>query len=533
MKRAGVSSHFIAIIYALLFSFNASAFDDTHKNFLQCLYNNNSTSLSKLVYTKTNSSYSSILQFSLQNLRFSYNSTPKPLVIVTPLQPSHVQATVICSQLHGLQIRIRSGGHDYEGLSYVSQIPFVIIDFVNYRKIQVDVENRAAWVQVGATVGELYYSIGTKTKTLAVTAGACTTVGVGGQFSGGGYGSLIRKYGLSADNIIDAHIIDVKGRFLDREGMGEDLFWAIRGGGGASFGVILAWKIKLVPVPSTVTLLRAPRTLEQNATKLVHKWQSVASRLDNNIVLGLLLQTVNSSINKGELTVQALFNGLFLGGVDKLLPLVQESFPELGLAKEDCTEMSWIESTLYSSGSGGQQPLEVLLNRSQVNTDSFKAKSDIITDPIPESGLEGLWRLMFEDEAKDLVLVIFPFGGRMSEIPESEIPFPHRAGVLYQIQYSLHWQEKGEEVAQRRINWMRKLYSYMEPFVSKSPRKAYINYRDLDIGVNNIHGNTSYEQASIWGHKYFNNNFKRLAYVKTKVDPLNFFRFEQSIPTLI
>ncbi|KAL4331417.1 hypothetical protein AHAS_Ahas13G0498000 [Arachis hypogaea] len=478
MKRAGVSSHFIAIIYALLFSFNASAFDDTHKSFLQCLYNNNSTSLSKLVYTKTNSSYSSILQFSLQNLRFSYNNTPKPLVIVTPLQPSHVQATVICSQLHGLQIRIRSGGHDYEGLSYVSQVPFVIIDFINYRKIQVDVENREAWVQVGATVGELYYSIGTKTKTLAVTAGACTTVGVGGQFSG-------------------------------------------------------AWKIKLVPVPSTVTLLRAPRTLEQNATKLVHKWQSVASRLDNNLVLGLLLQTVNSSINKGELTVQALFNGLFLGGVDKLLPLVQESFPELGLAKEDCTEMSWIESTLYSSGSGGQQPLEVLLNRSQVNTDSFKAKSDIITDPIPESGLEGLWRLMFEDEAKDLVLVIFPFGGRMSEIPESEIPFPHRAGVLYQIQYSLHWQEKGEEVAQRRINWMRKLYSYMEPFVSKSPRKAYINYRDLDIGVNNIHGNTSYEQASIWGHKYFNNNFKRLAYVKTKVDPLNFFRFEQSIPTLI
>ncbi|RYR64292.1 hypothetical protein Ahy_A03g010426 [Arachis hypogaea] len=421
MKRAGVSSHLIAIIYALLFSFNASAFDDTHKNFLQCLYHNNSTSLSKLVYTKTNSSYSSILQFSLQNLRFSYNNTPKPLVIVTPLQPSQVQATVICSQLHGLQIRIRSGGHDYEGLSYVSQLPFVIIDFINYRKIQVDVENRAAWVQVGAT----------------------------------------------------------------------------------------------------------------NATKLVHKWQSVASKLDNNLVLGLLLQTVNSSINKGELTVQALFNGLFLGGVDKLLPLVQESFPELGLAKEDCTEMSWIESTLYSSGSYGQQPLEVLLNRSQVNTDSFKAKSDIITDPIPESGLEGLWRLMFEDEAKDLELVIFPFGGRMSEIPESEIPFPHRAGVLYQIQYSLHWQQKGEEVAQRRINWMRKLYSYMEPFVSKSPRKAYINYRDLDIGVNNIHGNTSYEQASIWGHKYFNNNFKRLAYVKTKVDPLNFFRFEQSIPTLV
>jgi hypothetical protein len=72
----------------------------------------------------------------------------------------------------------------------------------------------------------------------------------------------------------------------------------------------------------------------------------------------------------------------------------------------------------------------------------------------------------------------------------------------------------------------------MEPFVSKSPRSAYLNYRDLDIGVNNKIGYTSYKQASIWGVKYFNNNFKRLAQVKTKVDPQNFFRNEQSIPSL-
>ncbi|XLS87977.1 hypothetical protein HN51_038143, partial [Arachis hypogaea] len=421
------------------------------------------------------------------NLRFSSNNIHKSLVIVTPLQPCHVQATVICSQRHGLQIRIRSGGHDFEGISYVSQVPFVIIDFIDYRNIQVDLQDRTAWVQVGATVGELYYSIGTKTSTLAFPAGVCPTVGVAGQFSGGGYGYLLRKYGLAADNIIDAHIIDVKGRFLDRGAMGEDLFWAIRGGGGASFGVILAWKIKLVLVPSTVTLFKAPRTLEQNATKL------------------------------------ALFQGLFLGGVDKVIPLMQESFLELGLVKEDCTEMSWIEFTLHSWGFGGQ-PLEVLLNRSQVTRDSFKAKSDYVKHPIPESGLEGLWRLFYEDGGKGVLMVIFPFGGRMGEIPESEIPFPHRAGVLYQIQYSLHWQEKGEEVAQRHIHWMRKLYSYMEPFVSKSPREAYLNYRDLDIGVNNIHGYTSYEQASIWGFKYFKNNFNRLAHVKSKVDPLNFFR---------
>ena len=58
--------------------------------------------------------------------------------------------------------------------------------------------------------------------------------------------------------------------------MGEDLFWAIRGGGGASFGVILSWKIKLVPVPKKVTVFKINKTLEQGATDVVHRWQNVA-----------------------------------------------------------------------------------------------------------------------------------------------------------------------------------------------------------------------------------------------------------------
>lgn len=70
----------------------------------------------------------------------------------------------------------------------------------------------------------------------------------------------------------------------------------------------------------------------------------------------------------------------------------------------------------------------------------------------------------------------------------------------------------------------------MTPYVSNNPREAYINYRDLDIGKNKKFGNTSYEQATIWGTKYFKNNFDRLVRVKTNCDPSNFFKNEQSIP---
>ncbi|CAJ2677984.1 unnamed protein product [Trifolium pratense] len=534
-----LSSYLTIALIAILFSFASSRIETSahEDNFLQCLYSysHNSTSFSKLVYTKTNSNYSSILQFSIHNLRFATNKASKPLVIITPKEISHIQATIICSQNHGLQIRVRSGGHDYEGLSYVSEVPFVVIDLIDFKAIEINVESRTAWVQTGASIGELYYAISRKSRNLAFTAGICPTVGVGGLFSGGGHGLMLRKYGLAADNIIDAYIIDVKGRFLDRQAMGEDLFWAIRGGGGASFGVIVSWKIKLVQVPSIVTVFTVPRTLEQNATKLIHKWQYVASKLDESITIHIIIKRVNStSSKKGESnsTVQALFQALFLGGVDKLIPLVQEKFPELGLVREDCSELSWIESVLYIFGLNGVKH-EVLLNRVIGEKDIFKAKSDYVKTPISEIGLEGIWPMFYEDGAKDSMMVLLPYGGKMDNISKSETPFPHRYGNLYIIQYEVHWYQEGDEAEKLHINWMRKLYSYMEPFVSKSPRSAYLNYRDLDIGVNNKIGYTSYKQASIWGVKYFENNFKRLTKVKTKVDPLNFFRNEQSIPSLV
>ncbi|KAH1050176.1 hypothetical protein GLYMA_08G079900v4 [Glycine max] len=528
-------SYFAAIVVALLFSFIPSS-ADTQENFVQCLYNyphdNTTTSISKVVYTQTNSSYSSILDFSIQNLRF-YNVTSKPLVIVTPLEVSHVQATIICSQRHNMQIRIRSGGHDYEGLSYVSQVPFVVLDLINLREIKVDVENRTAWVQAGATIGELYFSISQKSNTLGFPAGVCPTVGTGGNIGGGGYGFMLRKYGLAADNVIDAEIVDVNGNLLDRKAMGEDLFWAIRGGGGASFGVIVAWKVKLVPVPSTVTVFRVPRTLEQNATEIIHKWQLVANKLDDNLMIRIHLARVTSSKN-GKPTVEAQFESTYLGGVDQLIPLMQKRFPELGLVKEDCTETSWIGSVLFMGNFTISGPPEVLLNRTQlVGVLNYKAKSDYVRDPIPDVGLEVLWPLFYEDEAQAAFVQFSPYGGRMYEISESEIPFPHRSGNLFHIQYGVYWKGEGNEEAQKHINWIRRMYSYMEPYVSKSPRAAYFNYRDLDIGANNNNGYTSYDQASVWGLKYFLNNFKRLATVKTKVDPLNFFRNEQSIPSLI
>ncbi|KAK6797171.1 hypothetical protein RDI58_004873 [Solanum bulbocastanum] len=188
---------------------------------------------------------------------------------------------------------------------------------------------------------------------------------------------LSRKFGTAADNIIDAKLIDANGKILDRESMGEDHFWAIRGGGGTSFGLIISWKVKLLDIP--------------------------------------------------------------------------EKFS--------------------------------------------------------------------------------PYGGKLSEISESETPFPHRAGNIFMIEYAVYWIKM--EDSKRSIDWSQKIYRFLGKYVSKSPRAAYFNCRDLDLGMNNINGNTSYEQARVWGVKYFKNNFDRLVKIKTKIDPTNLFRNEQSIPPLL
>ncbi|KAK9137411.1 hypothetical protein Sjap_008005 [Stephania japonica] len=500
-------------------------------DFLHCL-GTNSNGLHPQAYIPKSPSYLSILQSSINNLRFASPETPKPQFIITPDHESQVQAVVVCSKKHGLNIKVRSGGHDFEGLSSTSNVPFVLVDLINLRAIDVDIKHNSAWVQAGATLGEVYYRVAEKSRVHGYPAGGCPTVGVGGHISGGGFGPMVRKYGMAADHVLDARLVNAKGEILTRETMGEDLFWAIRGGGVSSFGVLLAWKIKLVPVPPTVTVSIVTKTLEQGATELVHKWQSVASYgVPKEAFIGLHVGVVNNNATIGgvERTVQATFQVLFLGPAAKLMNVMDKSFPELGMERKDCKEMSWVESTVRFAGFPSGTPVDILLNRSSLPKTTFKAKSDFVTEPIPKGGLRGIWKRFLKEERPEMVIGVW--GGKVNEIAEDKIAFPHRAGNMYLIDYVTNWDGKeGPEASKKHIGWIRELYDYMTPYVSKSPRTAFLNYKDLDLGRI---GASTYSDAKIWGEMYFKGNFKKLVNVKSKVDPGNFFSGEQNIPPAI
>ncbi|KAI6703233.1 hypothetical protein NL676_012369 [Syzygium grande] len=213
-----------------------------------------------------------------------------------------------------------------------------------------------------------------------------------------------------------------------------------------------------------VTVFRVEKTLDQQATDLVHKWQSVAPSTDHGLFMRLLLQPVTSKTQKGQKTIRASVVALFLGNSDQLVAITDKELPEMGLKKENCIEMSWIESVLWwiRSDYGTNPSPETLLGR-DYNTSFLKRKSDYVQTPISKANLEFLWKKMIE--LGKVGLVFNPYRGRMSEIPASATPFPHRAGNLFKIQYSINWSEDDPELEKNYLEQARSLHSFMTPYV--------------------------------------------------------------------
>ncbi|WOK99542.1 berberine bridge enzyme-like 26 [Canna indica] len=143
--------------------------------------------------------------------------------------------------------------------------------------------------------------------------------------------------------------------------MGEELFWALRGGGANNFGVVLSYKIRLVYVPPQVTTFGISRTLNEDATKLVEMWQTITPQLVDDLWFRAMLLAADVEAT-GNRTIQAIFQGMFLGRRQELLPVMEKSFPELGLKVNDFKEMSWVQPTISFAGYDIEDP-SILLSR--------------------------------------------------------------------------------------------------------------------------------------------------------------------------
>ncbi|KAJ6817306.1 putative reticuline oxidase [Iris pallida] len=258
--------------------------------------------------------------------------------------------------------------------------------------------------------------------------------------------------------------------------------------------------------------------------ELVHKWQHVSPALPDELYISV---AISATVN----VTNSRFDVQFLGPISRAVPILARRFPELGLNESDCAEMSWVESAVRFAS------LESKSDLTDRTTPSgkiyFKSKSDYVRVPVPLAGLVGAFNWLAKEPKSYIILD--PYGGAMDRIPSHDVPFPHRRGNLYGIQYSVAWTKEEEEdgVGYEHIAWLREFYEYMARYVSKEPtRAAYVNYVDLDLGVVDWSGpdRDRAGAARVWGEKYFLGNYDRLVRAKTAIDPGNVFRHQQSIP---
>jgi FAD/FMN-containing dehydrogenase len=183
----------------------------------------------------------------------------RPAVIIRVADESDVSRVVSLARETGLELAVRSGGHS--GAGHGVSEGGIVLDLSGMKALDIDAEHRTAWAQTGLTAGE--YTTAAGTYGLATGFGDTGSVGIGGITLGGGVGYLVRKHGLTIDDLLAAEIVTADGQLLRADAENHpDLFWAIRGGGG-NFGVATRFQFRLHQVDTIVGgMLILPATPE-------------------------------------------------------------------------------------------------------------------------------------------------------------------------------------------------------------------------------------------------------------------------------
>jgi FAD/FMN-containing dehydrogenase len=415
----------------------------------------------------------------------------KPALIARCVDVADVIACVNHAREQKLLLAVRGGGHNGGGLGVCDD--GLVIDLGGLRGIRVDPKAHSVRVEGGCTWGDVDHA--THAFGMATPAGIISTTGVGGLTLGGGIGHLSRRFGLTIDNLLAVDVVLADGRFVAASAReNEDLFWAVRGGGG-NFGVVTSFEFRL---HALTTVHAGPTLWPMEQAERVMKWY--------RDFIGQAPTELNGffaflSVPPGPPFPEALH-------LKKMCGVVWCHSGSAAQAEKDLQPVRAMEPALY-----GVQPMPYPVLQSAF-------------DGVYPPGLQWYWRADFVNELSDEAIArhiahganmptwqssmhLYPIDGAVHRVGRADTPFSYRDAKWASVIVGVDPDPANKELISA---WCRNYWGALHPY---SAGGAYVNFM-MDEGQERVRAT-------------YREHYAKLAAIKAKYDPANLFRVNQNI----
>jgi len=427
-----------------------------------------------------------------------YNAmiSKRPRMIVRCVDVADVIQSVNFARKNNILLSVRGGGHNAGGLGICDDGLVIDLSLIKYTRI--DLESKTVVAGGGCTWGDVDHA--THIFGMATPSGIISTTGVGGLTTGGGIGHLTRKYGLSIDNLLSVDMVLADGSFVTANAkQNQDLFWAVRGGGG-NFGIVTAFTFKLHPVDM---VYGGPMLYHISETEDVMKWYRKLIKDAPDDLTGFF----------AFLTVPP-----------------GPPFPEHLHLKKMCG-IVWAYSGPLEKAEEIFKPIR-----------AFKTPALDFVGPLPQPALQGMfdalyptglqwyWRADFVKELSDKAISehikfgntlptmlssmhMYPVNGAASRVSSKDTAWSYRDATWAMVIVGVDPDPANKE---KITLWTKQYWEALHPY---SAGGAYVNFM-MDEGEERIKAT-------------YGDNYERLVTIKNKYDPHNLFKVNQNIkPTL-
>lgn len=413
-----------------------------------------------------------------------------PLAIVFCYEKNDIINAINWAIENNIDIRIRSGRHNYEGYSTGDDV--LVIDISRMNNINLNEEEQTVTIEGGVRNRELYEVLGDKN--YPFPGGGCPTVGVAGFTLGGGWGYSSRMFGLGCDSLMEIEMVNYKGEtIIANHQENKDLLWACSGGGGGNLGVITKLKFKIPNKIKMATLINIdyPNINEKEKAYILKIWQENFGAMDNRINMKM---AIYNSLHKGT---GIKITGLFYGSKEEALKEIK-CFKECGI-----------------NGDYNLEYITVLeanrkIQNSHPDYEKYKSSGRFVYRKFNDEEIEKLIHIISDKPkgAEYIAISFYGLGGKIKTVGNDETAYCHReAEAILGIQSV--WQE--DKYAPINRKWVVDKYKYIKTIT----KGAFINF--------------PIEELNQFEDEYYREAIKRLRTIKQKYDPNNIFSFPQSI----